>query len=291
MPAEKPKPKPPLDFLQAISRYARWAALVVSVLFMVFAVLLLTGVLSAPAGGDFATAGGAFAAGAAVLFAAWQYGDSNDYTRSKFALDTAMEFVERSYRIINVPPPATRVQWIHAGRVLARAMKMAKTIHVREHREAWEQFREEWRVKFSNFLRKSPEYYLGLEEPADFDPNRMAYLDDKLIDLLKQTNIKSRFAMQHRSGGGTSMSYLSTRSIKPMYDFAQYNDGWEDPLDDLENFTEEDRESLMRRDYKGLGLMIYALKKWQVFGSKVIETAKINAGDWKPEDVVDDDED
>jgi len=119
----------------------------------------------------------------------------------------------------------------------------------------------------------------------------MAYLDDKLIELLKQTNVKSRFAMQNSSGSGTSMSYLSMHSVKAIYDFAQYNDGWEDPLSEVERFTDEERKSMMRRDMKGLGLTIYALDKWQVFGSKVVETAKISAGDWKPEHVVDDDED
>jgi len=119
---------------------------------------LLMGIIGLPSGPQYAAgAGSAFAAGAAVLFGAWQYGQTDEYTRSKFALDTAMAFVERAHVILDAPPPATRIQWVHAGRVLARAMKMAKALPVATHREAWEQFREEWRIKFYRFLCRSPE--------------------------------------------------------------------------------------------------------------------------------------
>lgn len=280
----------PLEKVAAfVSQRARWAALVLSVLFMVVAALLLTGLTSLfDAPGAAASAASAFAAGAAVFFAAWQFGQQDASQRSKFALDMAMDGVQRTYAIINVPGIATRIQWVNAGRVMARATQTSKNITAADHRDAWDQFREEWRIKFYHFLTRSPEYYLGLEEPADFDPNKMAYLDDKMIELLKKTEIKSRFAIQNKSGSGTSNSFLSLDSIRPIYDFAQY-DEWRDPLDNVEDFTPSEEKSMMNRDMKGLGLTVYALNKWTVTGSKVIERKNIASGDWKPEDVDDED--
>lgn len=270
--------------------YVQTAALVVSIVFMITAVFLLVGSISGANREYLAAAGGTCAAGAGVFFAAWQYGRQDAASRSSFALQMAMDGVRRAYAIIDISGPATRIQWVNAGRVMSRATQTSKNIRERDHKDAWDQFREEWRIKFFHFLTRSPEYYLGLAEPADFDPTKIAYLDEKLIELLKQTEIKSRFAMQSSSGSGTSNSYLSLKSIKPIYDFAQYDDEWRDPLGTVQDFTAQDKKAMMNRDMKGLSLTIYALNKWTVFGSKVIETNKINAGDWKPEDILDDDE-
>ena len=263
----------------------------VSVLFMAIAVALLTGVISLPEGRGFAaSAASAFAAGAAVLFAAWQFGQQDATQRSKFALDMAMDGVQRAYGIISQPGRATRIQWVNAGRVMARAVRTSRNVTAADHKDAWDQFREEWRIKFYHFLTRSPEFYLGLDEPADFNPNKIVYLDEKLIELLKQTEIKSRFAMQGSSGSGTSNTILSMDSIKPIYDFAEYDEEWQDPLDHTVEFTKQHQATMRNRDMKGLSLVLYALDKWTVLGSKVIETKKINSGDWKPEDVVDDED-
>lgn len=283
------KSDPLENVVKFVGQRARWAALVVSVLFMAVAATLLTGVVSLPEGRGFAaSAASAFAAGAAVLFAAWQFGQQDASQRSKFALDMAMDGVQRAYAIINQPGRATRIQWVNAGRVMARAIRTSRNVTVADHRDAWDQFREEWRIKFYHFLTRSPEFYLGLDEPTDFNPNKMAYLDDKLVELLKQTEIKSRFAMQGRSGSGTSNTILSMDSIKPIYDFAEYDEEWQDPLDHTVDFTKQHQVTMQNRDMKGLSLVLYASEKWTVLGSKVIETKKIESGDWKPEDVVDD---
>ena len=285
------KAAPLKSLAESVSKRTRWAALFLSVLFMLVAALLLTGLLSwFDTSGAAASAASAFAAGAAVFFAAWQFGQQDATQRSKFALDMAMDGVQRTYAIINVPGPATRIQWVNAGRVMARAIQTSKNVTAAGHRDAWDQFREEWRIKFYPFLARSPEYYLGLDEPQEFDPNNMAYRDDRLIDLLKKTEIKSRFAMQNRSGGGTSSSYLSMLSIKPIYDFAEYDSGWSDPLDAVDDFTKDDEKRMRNRDMKGLSLVLYALDKWTVMGAKVLETKKLKSGDWKPEDVIDDED-
>lgn len=252
------------------SRFIQISALVVSIFFMTVSIVLLVGSVVANDNREFlAAAGGTCAAGAGVFFSAWQYGQQDISQRSKFALDMAMEGVRRAYSIIDTPPPPTRIQWVNAGRVMARAVQTSQGIVLADHRDAWNQFREEWRIKFYGYLIRSPEFYLGLPEPEHFDPRNMAYSDQTIVDLLKKTVIKTKFSMSGLSASGTSNTYLSTSALKAIYDFAQYESDWKDPLDTVPGFTDDELRRLRNRDSPGLHVFLYAMRKFFTLGDSV----------------------
>lgn len=267
-----------IDLRRTFEDWARISAFVVFVIFAGLAVVLLLGLLTTPN----ATFGGLTAvlvAGAALLFNAWQFGQKADNDRSRFALDMAMDGVRRAHGILAAAEPAARLEWINAGRILARAIRMSKDIRAEDHKTAWELFREEWRIKFYYFTRRSPEYYFGLPEPADYQAQRAKqYGDEKIIGLLKASVVETEFGMTRAHSSGTSSTVLSETAIKVIYDFAEFDETWNDPLDAVESFTDAQIERIRRRDTEGLYVFLYARRKWLVIGHTVKEWAQ-----WKRE--------
>lgn len=246
-------------------------ALILFATFGIAAVVFLVGAGTYPDRDALGSTAGTLAAGAGVFFAAWQWGQQDASQRSKFALDMAMEGVQRAHTILAESKIATRIQWINAARVLARAVQTSKNITSHDHRDAWNQFREEWLIRFFYYLRRSPEYYMGLPEPEDFDPLKLSYPDAKIKTLLKQTAIESTVDTEHSHRSGSGNSYLEPLSLKVIYAFAQYDADWQDPLDVVERFTTAERKSAGRRDMPGLHIYLDAVRRFETIGGNVKE--------------------
>lgn len=276
------------DLPRWVGDCARICALVFFVILAGAVVFFLVGLIIAPNPALGALTGW-LVAGAALLFNAWQYGQKAENDRSRFALDMAMEGVRRAHGILTASEPASRIEWINAGRILARAMRMSKDIRAEDHNTAWELFREEWRIKFLYFLRRSPEYYMGLPEPSGYEQQKVKnYGDDKLIELLKKTAIETEFNMTRSHSSSSANSYLSETAIKVVHDFAEYDESWNDPLDTIEGFTDAELKRVKHRSTQGLYAFLYALRKWLVMGDSVREWQSLKNED-SDADIEDED--
>ncbi len=267
------------------------SAFVLFALFGLLAIVLLVGLVTIP-NASFGAVASALVAGTALLFNAWQFGQKAETDRSKFALDMAMDGVRRAHGILISSEPAGRLEWINAGRVLARAIRMSKDIRSADHKRAWELFCEEWRIKFYYFTRRSPEYYFGLPEPENYQQKHAKqYADEKIKGLLKASVVETSFDMTLSHSGGTYSTLLSETAIKVIYDFAEYDESWNDPLDDYPRFNDAQVERTKHRSTEGLHVFLYAIRKWLLIGRTVREWADIkrDKSDENEPDIEDND--
>lgn len=145
-----------------------------------------------------------------------------------------------------------------------------------DHKLAWELFHEEWRIKFYYFTRRSAEYYLGVPEPPGYTQQHAKnYPDDKIVLLLKASAIKNSFVMTGLNSSGSTNSIISETAIKAVYDFAEYDESWNDPLSDVERFTAGEITRARHRS-EGLHVFLYAMRKWSTSGKQVTLRATLN---------------
>lgn len=196
--------------------------------------------------GDAATACAGFATVSAVFFALHQFAVRWQGDASKFALDMAMQGVRQAYEVISAQNPPTNVSWVNGARLLLRAETVARNIAEPDHKDAWDLFKEEWRIKFAAIISSPAEYFFGLAPDSQADPLDIDYSDERLEDMMLRASLQSTIKMTNRSGMGSDHTMLSLRALKVVYDFAKFPPEYQnsDFLNTVGDFTQEDIDQL-----------------------------------------------
>lgn len=219
--------------------------------------------------GEAATACAGFGTISAVLFALYQFVRQWVHARSKFSLDMAMAGVQRAHAIIGEASPTSRIGWINAARVMSRALKTAANVSEQDHLDAWELFREEWRITFYYVLLRSPEYFFGLPEPPNYEDANAHYDDATVRRLMGQQIAHRATSRSGRSSEGSGFRMLDTASIKVFYDFAKFPSDYADPMD-RERFSPQEIDRV-ERDMFGLSVFLRAARRYYTVGNQVVD--------------------
>lgn len=230
--------------------------------------------------GEAATACAGFGTVAAICFALFQFTQERSFQRSRFALDMAMDGIERSYAVLTSTDPATNVSWVNGARLLLHAEALARSISEDEHKAAWNLFKEEWRIKFYDLTLLPAEYFFGLPVLAAL-PMNADYGDERLREMMERSAYEPTIVMTGRLGTGSRDRMLSVRALKVIFDFAQFPEDYRasDPLQAAADFTQADRDRMDISSVWGLFAYLYARDRWSVAFGKLTENNPSRDGD------------
>lgn len=223
--------------------------------------------------GEAATACAGFGTVAAICFALFQFTQERKFQRSRFALDMAMDGVERSHAVLTSTDPATNVSWVNGARLLLHAEALSRSISEDEHKAAWTLFKEEWRIKFYALTLLPAEYFFGLPLPAAAIPTNADYSDQHLKGMMERSAYEPTIVMTGRQGSGSRDRMLSVRALKVIFDFAQFPEDYRatDPLQAAGDFTQADRDRMDISSLWGLFAYLHARDRWSVAFGKLTE--------------------
>jgi hypothetical protein len=157
---------------------------------------------------------------------------------SKAFLDESLVLLERAYetftRLGTNPPSNDRVLWLSAARMMVRFRKMRGRLTESEHCEIADEHEEYWRLRF---------YTLIQDNKKNFTMSYLAPRDD-----VSEADVVPR------------------RAIAVIFDFANWKEGMEDPLDVV------DEKELFARGAVPIDFfhVIEFLERYETFWKKVM---------------------
>ncbi|TAL16443.1 hypothetical protein EPN96_09120 [bacterium] len=195
-------------------------------LFMVFAVLLtLLALWSLFFSKDKELAGIASSLGtiAAVSLAIGVFVYERGYSKSKFYLEECVSAVEKVDKMLS-DSPYDRAIWNGAARILKRVNDLSSNITNNDHRKIYEIELDNWRHTLSRFLDLPSVAYYG------YDPLQGEISLDEA----------ARLATRQRVQGVPELRTISESAIRRLYEFTEFPETYEDPLDGVERFSERE---------------------------------------------------
>lgn len=168
----------------------------------------------------------------------------NKRSRSKFFFRQASHGLDEAYALL-CDQNNNRVIWVRAARSLLQAKKLAKEIELEEYQRAYRLY--ENRVRNDLYLALTipgenpgqrqplpPHFFFGLPDwKADADAEKL--LDEVAI---KASNRMEAYTVTiDRVPPEPTLYPLAERSVMAIFDFLDYPEDYEDPLDEVENWS------------------------------------------------------
>jgi hypothetical protein len=159
------------------------------------------------------------------------------YDKSAFRLTSALDAYNEAYKLLH--DNNDRVVWIAAARTLERGTSIASGITEEVHKDVLQAKLDQYRLQFGNILG-----YNNPEVTASFfygAPNDIVNIDE---------------AAKHSSddyNGRPQLKNLAEESLKIIWDFAQFPDGYNDPIPHGKRFSDKEVKNIFNRlPYPGL---------------------------------------
>lgn len=140
-------------------------------------------------------------------------------SNSEYFSHHAVRCLERAFNVISnnetrESPVKNRLEWLTCGRWLVTAKRMASNITAPEVQQTFEVEQEYWRGKFYNFI----------------DPHNAQGFASSLGNFTES-----------RIGRGDS---IEPKSATVIYKFIELPDDWNDPIDEVPGYTEDELQQL-----------------------------------------------
>jgi len=162
----------------------------------------------------------------------WQirsYRKDRAYEKSRFALESALQSFDEALRVLS-DGNNNRVTWISAARIISRGQHLAKAATEPVHADLLAVQMERYRREFGKVL--------GFDNPEQgawfFYGSQMKGHPTDLAAKESTAKIDSPL------GTSPAIKSLSEKSLRVIYDFAQYPKDYEDPIG--EGFSEAESE-------------------------------------------------
>ena len=122
-----------------------------------------------------------------------------------------------------------RVIWITAARALERGTRIASGITEEVHKDVLQVQRDRYRLIFGDIL--------GYDNP-DVTGSFFYGAPDDIVDLDDAAKHATK-----KENGRPQLRNLSETTLKIIWDFAQFPDGYEDPISDVSEFSKQEVEN------------------------------------------------
>lgn len=158
-----------------------------------------------------------------------KFTSENDDKQSRFYFDYCVLAYEEARKLLS-NENNDRPTWIAAGRSLEHAKKLSELITVDSHLRALEISKLKYRTFFHSVLADKPAaFFYGSADNA----------------ISTEEAAKQSTAPEHRYGRHvtSTVKELSAKSIRAVWEAAQFPEGYEDPLN--KNFSKEEIEQLL----------------------------------------------
>jgi len=158
----------------------------------------------------------------------WQiyaYFRQGQYDKSAFRLASALDAFEEAHKLLR-DKNNDRVIWITAARALGRGTRIASGITEEVHKDVLEVQRDRYRLIFGVILGFDNQGVTGSFFYGA--PDDIVDIDDAAKHASKDEK------------GRPQLRNLSEKTLKVIWDFAQFPDRYEDPISDVSEFSEKD---------------------------------------------------
>ena len=158
----------------------------------------------------------------------WQiytYFKKGQYDKSAFRLTSALDAFEEARKLLQ-DKNNDRVKWVTAARALQRGVRISSGITEEVHKDVLEFQRDRYRLIFGDILG-----YYNHEINGGF----FYGAPPEIIDIGEAARYSTR-----REEDRPQLRALSENTLKIVWDFAQFPDGYDDPVSDVNGFSEQD---------------------------------------------------
>lgn len=168
-------------------------------------------------------------AAAGLVFGQISRIEQTEEAESKFYLVKSLEAFNRAASLLD-DGNNNRATWILAGRALRLADRLSSRISVPMHLEVFELERLHLRGIFNGFIAEQPPaFFYGVQDTT-------VSVDQAATQSSEGETVAGRRRVSTVRG-------LEERSLRTIWQFAQYPHDWDDPIGD--RFTDEERGQLM----------------------------------------------
>jgi len=175
---------------------------------------------------------------------------------SQAYLTSAIDLIDKAYRILSDggnQVSTNRVSWVTAARLLTRSSILASKITLPSHRIIFESEHDYQRHRFGDLLKID-----GNSLPLDFFFGA-GYSKDSPVGENAYMTIGSR----------GDCNWLPASVVAVIYQFKDYPDGYEDPLDTSREFTQAEKQKLWVFGEQGVMDYLVFRKHFHSIGDKI----------------------
>lgn len=184
------------------------------------------------------------------------------YQRSSFRLRSALEAFDEADNLLK-DLNNDRIAWISAARAVERGLRLAGGITEQDHRDFLEVHRDRYRRRFGR--------YLGHDDPSM--TASFFYGAARKLDLKRAAEESTR-----RYDGRPVLLNIAEISLKILHDFAEFPEGYEDPISTSTRFPDEFIKSATKSVmWPGLTEYLKHARRYRSINGQLVEIGKEEA--------------
>lgn len=157
---------------------------------------------------------------------------------------------------------------------MLRSQNLASKLTEKEHKEEWNLFVEEWKIRFIRHLSYGHEYYFGYGLKSNF-PDDIKLGHEELLEIAESAARVQTVEFPNVGSTRYSNRFLKETAIAVIYDFTRIYDENDDPIRSAREFQASDLYSPHLSNLHGLWTYLSIRTKFIIDGADVRERKQI----------------